>query len=201
MQKCCATDWRAPKAPPQFLILNSKFLIHSDGEGAPTQLPEEPRNPRNSEEPRNSLPDIFQMMLAHDDSLDSLPLDGFPVIDDFYVTLAEEGEGGLHVEFRSQKHGRLAGFPAWDHADRDLRHFTPSDVPLGTIVTPYDDRDEGWRILIFGEAGWIHVLEGDSPNAEEFPRFFRVKAGRYVQAWAAVIDAYNPITPLDETEN
>jgi hypothetical protein len=28
-----------------------------------------------------------------------------------------------------------------------------------------------------------------------------VPRDRYLAAWAALIDAYNPITPLDETEN
>ena len=92
---------------------------------------------------------------------------------------------------------RLAWFPAWDHADRDLRHFIPSDVPLGTIDEPYEDADEGWRIFIFEHRGFVYVLEGDSPNAEFFPRFFRVPRDRYLAAWAGLIDAYNPITPLD----
>lgn len=125
-------------------------------------------------------------------------LDGFPVIDDFAVTVSD---GEAHtVEFTSAKHGRLAGFPAWEHADRDLRHFVPADVPMGTFDEPYDDRDEGWRILIFEQAGYVHVLEGDAPGAEELTTYFRVPVGRYVQAWAALIDFYNPITPLDDTD-
>ena len=124
-------------------------------------------------------------------------LDTFPIIDDFAVTLAEYDEGGKHVEFVSASHGLLAHFPAWDHADRDLRHFVPSDVPLGTRDEPYDDRDEGWRILIFDHAGWVYVAEGASPNATDFISFFRVNLDRYIAAWAALIDQFNPITPLD----
>jgi hypothetical protein len=126
---------------------------------------------------------------------DELP--SFPSIPDFDIALRDSEEGGKHIEFVSATRGRLAGFPAWDHADRDLRHFVPSDVPLGTIDEPYEDADDGWRLFIFEHHGHVYVLEGDSPNAEEFDQWFRVPRDRYLAAWAALIDLYNPITPLD----
>jgi hypothetical protein len=126
-------------------------------------------------------------------------LDAFPMVEDFLVRLSEEAEGGKHLEYASAEHGRLAGFPAWDHADRDLRHFIASDVPLGSIHEPYEDRDEQWRIVIFEHAGWVYVAEGAAPNATEASTRFRIRSDRYLQAWAALIDLYNPITPLDDT--
>jgi hypothetical protein len=30
---------------------------------------------------------------------------------------------------------------------------------------------------------------------------FRVRSEQYIREWAALIDAYNPIAPLDEVEN
>ena len=59
-------------------------------------------------------------------------LHDFPDITDFAVTLVDAGEAGKHIEMTSASRGRLAGFPVWDHAARDLRHFVASDVPLGT---------------------------------------------------------------------
>jgi hypothetical protein len=126
-------------------------------------------------------------------------LDRFPVVNDFAVVLRDSGEGGQHVVFASGSSGELAQFPAWDHADRDLRHFIASDVPFGTYDEPYDDADDGWRIQIFEHAGYVYVLQGDSANAEEFATFFRVPRDQYLQAWAFLIDAFNPITPLDES--
>lgn len=125
-------------------------------------------------------------------------LDAFPVIDDFDLKLVGAGDGGMHLELASASRGRLAGFPAWDHVDRDLRHFVPADVPLGSVDQPYDDRDEAWRILIFEEGGWVYVAEGDHPHAARFTSTFRVLRERYCQAWAALIDQFNPITRLDE---
>lgn len=79
-------------------------------------------------------------------------LDDVPSITDFYLTLREHPEGGLHIEMMSRTRGHLAGFPAWDHADRDLRHFTHDDIPIGTDDEPFEDADEAWRIVILGVA-------------------------------------------------
>ncbi|HEU4520862.1 MAG TPA: hypothetical protein VFT12_02600 [Thermoanaerobaculia bacterium] len=128
-------------------------------------------------------------------------LDSFPTIGDFDVILRDWDEGGKHVEFVSGSKGVLATFPAWDHVDRDLRHFIASDVPMGNIDEPYDDADEGWRLMLFEHRGFVYVLQGNSPRTSDFKVFFRVPRGRYIAAWAALIDAYNPITPLDETEH
>lgn len=125
-------------------------------------------------------------------------LDVIPTVPDFNVDMTEPGEGGRHLQFSSIRRGRLAGFPAWDHADRDLRHFGPADVPLGTIDEPFEEADENWRIFIFEHGGFVYVMEGQSPRAEDFPVAFRVPRDHYLAAWAFVIDAFNPITPLDE---
>lgn len=127
-------------------------------------------------------------------------LGSFPLVSDFDVKLRDAGDGNLHAEFMAEGE-RLAWFPAWDHVDRDLRHFIPADVPLGTLDEPYEDADESWRLMLFEHRGFVYVLEGDAPRTSDFPRFFKVPRDRYLAAWAALIDAYNPITPLDETEN
>ncbi|HEX7151977.1 MAG TPA: hypothetical protein VF618_10855 [Thermoanaerobaculia bacterium] len=104
------------------------------------------------------------------------------------------------IVFSSTENGLLAGFPAWEDADRDLRHFVAEDVPLGDLDEPYDDRDEGWRIVLFHYAGYVYVLEGDDPNATEFESFFRVPRDDYFRAWAALIDKFNPILPMADKE-
>ena len=75
-------------------------------------------------------------------------LDDAPRIGDFSLALTEESEGGLHIRMMSRSRGHLAGFPAWDHADRDLRHFTHDDIPLGDEEEPYLDAADAWRIVI-----------------------------------------------------
>lgn len=121
-----------------------------------------------------------------------------PVIADFAVELREMEDVGKIVHFVSAAKGELAWFPAWEHADRDLVHFSATDVPLGAIDDPFDDRDEGWRIVIFEEGGYVYIFEDDRPNGNRFPRRYRVARDRYFVAWAAVMLAYNPVVPLDE---
>src|SRR6185503_9279674 len=43
---------------------------------------------------------------------------------------------------------QLAWFPAWENADRDLKHYIAADVPLGSIDAPFEDFDDAWRIAI-----------------------------------------------------
>lgn len=112
-------------------------------------------------------------------------MDEYPIVDDFSVRLTDDHR----IEFASAEHGRMAWFPEWEHADRDLRHFIAADVPLGTIDEPFTDAgDDGWSISIFEQAGWVYVEEGNS--------LFRVRTERYVQAWAALIDLFNPTEPV-----
>jgi len=105
---------------------------------------------------------------------------------------------GKIVHFVSAAKGELAWFPGWEHAERDLLHFTASEVPLGSIDDPFDDRDEGWRIVIFEDGGYVYIFEDDRPNGTRFPRRYRVPRDRYFFAWAAVINEFNPLVSVDD---
>jgi hypothetical protein len=121
-----------------------------------------------------------------------IDLDDVPVAENFQVELLDR-----HLELTSNNR-RIAWFPAWENADRDLRHFVPADVPLGTIEEPFEDEDEAWRIQIFEHAGWIYILEADAPRATEFPRQWRVPREKYLEAWARIISQFNPVLDLDD---
>ena len=120
------------------------------------------------------------------------------LIDDFSIALREDGDGGMHVYFLSRARGVLAGFPYWDHADRDLRHFTLEDVPFGPEERPYEDADEGWRIVVFQRGSLVHVWEGDDPSSEDYSRRFAVDFDRYWAAWSEVIAAFHPVFSLED---
>ncbi len=124
-----------------------------------------------------------------------------PDISDFAIELRELEDSGKIVHFVSPSHGELAWFPAWEHADRDLLHFTASDVPIGSIDEPYDDRDEGWRIVIFEQGGYVYILEDDRPKGTRFPRRFRIPRDRYFLAWATVMHQSNPLIALEDLMN
>lgn len=121
-----------------------------------------------------------------------------PLVDDFFIALREDGDGGKHLYFLSRSRGVLAGFPCWDHADRDLRHFTLDDVPFGTEERPYEDSDEGWRIVLFQRGREVHVWESDDPATDEYHRRFSVDAERYWAAWSEVIATFHPALSIEE---
>jgi hypothetical protein len=124
-------------------------------------------------------------------------LDDALTITDFSLTLREEGEGGLHIQLLSRTRGRLAGFPAWDHADRDLRHFTPADIPLGTEEEPFEDADESWRIVILARGADVIILECDAPRGE-LTRRYRIPREQYLAAWDDLIREYHPARSLED---
>lgn len=118
----------------------------------------------------------------------------FKTIDDFAVRLIDTEDGGKHIELASESQGRLAGFPAWDHADRDLKHFIRGDIPMGTREEPFEDRDEDWRIAIFEHGGWVYVAEGGGEGTVAF----RVRTVEYIGAWQDLIDRFNPALELED---
>ncbi|HEX8169672.1 MAG TPA: hypothetical protein VF824_03930 [Thermoanaerobaculia bacterium] len=105
-------------------------------------------------------------------------------IDDFAVRLTDDHR----LELVSVSRGRIAWFPAWEHADRDLRHFIAADVPMGSADLPYEDVDDEWRIRIYEQQGFVYIEENDAR--------WRVPTQRYIEAWAALIDAFNPVEPV-----
>src|ERR1700737_4498786 len=102
------------------------------------------------------------------DALAAVDLNAFPTIADFTIELRESEEFGQHVHFVSPTRGELAGFPYWDNAERDMRHFVAEDVPLGSMMEPVDDADEDWQIVIFERGGFVYVLEGGAPPTQIF---------------------------------
>ena len=117
----------------------------------------------------------------------SITLIALDTIDDFEVRI---GGDDRVVIFASTGRGELARFPAWERADRDLRHFGVDDIPIGTSEEPFEDAEDNWRIEIFEEGAFVTVVENGAR--------FRVPRDDYFAAWEALISRYNPSISLDE---
>ncbi len=95
------------------------------------------------------------------DSIATLLLDSFPVIDDFSIELRQTvPKFGNHLFFVSAANGDLISFPWWDHVERDLQRWTQRNIPLGTKDKPFYDLEQGWQVVIFEERPWVYVLQG-----------------------------------------
>ncbi len=112
-------------------------------------------------------------------------LSNTPAIDDFSIELRDR-----RIEFVDGDGQRIAWFPAWECADRDLRHFIAADVPLGSMDSPYEDFDDDWRITIYEHEGFVYVTENETS--------FRVTRDAYLEAWARVLHEFNPVLSLEE---
>ena len=92
------------------------------------------------------LPTIY--VEANPPDIDSLPLESFPLIDDFEVRLEMllgrrgESRAGHNVVFFSPSLSYLAYFP-WADAVRALAR-ADFQIPLGDPESLYSDLDQGW---------------------------------------------------------
>jgi len=116
-----------------------------------------------------------------------LPLAEFPRIEDFRVELEATGLFGMHLHFESTAHGRLAGFPWWDHVESDGR-LSAGWMPIGTIEDPYWDLDEAWEIAIGADEEYVYVLEGEFElEPRRFLRYFAVRRSTFEAAWQGAV--------------
>ncbi len=115
-----------------------------------------------------------------------LDVEPFPVVEDLVVRLVEAGSFGSHFELASDRLGRLAWFPWWDHARRALGK-PDFRIPLGSAESPYEDLEQGWQIVIWEAGGWVMVMEGDDVGSA-YDRWFRVRSEDYSEAWQGLIE-------------
>ena len=123
--------------------------------------------------------------------LQKLDISLFPLIGDFTVEAQDCGKYlGKHIRFTSEKHGRLASFPWWDHAERTLGKMDREQIPCGTKDDPFDDLEQGWQILIWEKDGFVCVMEGNDPLCTEFGSWFRVEKDLYISEWEKQISRF-----------
>jgi hypothetical protein len=120
-------------------------------------------------------------------TLANLPPEVFRVVRDFGIHLRDTGQSGVHISFASSSEGEIARFPWWDHADADLREMSDDDVPTGTVERPFDDVEQGWRILIWERQGHVFVMEGGG-DRRRYRRWFAVPRETYFSAWRDAIE-------------
>jgi hypothetical protein len=135
------------------------------------------------------------LIISRDDppDLENAPLADFPLIEDFEVRLEEFRESGkswfgYHLFLFSRLRGYIAGFPWWDHAERDLAR-DDFRIPLGDFEHPYSDIEQGWEIVIATKDDIVYVLEGDfdTPVDEGYHTWFKVDKGVYLSEWEKAI--------------
>jgi hypothetical protein len=148
----------------------------------------------------NDIPYPGKILLPLDAK--TFPLQKFPLIEDFEVILErmeivpENAKGasripfGYHVYFFSPSRGYIAGFPWWDHAEKDLQRDTFT-IPLGDFQHPYTNLEQGWKIMIIKHDAFIYVLEADFDRMEieGYRTWFKVAEQTYLNQWQSAIQA------------
>jgi hypothetical protein len=123
----------------------------------------------------------------------ALPLENFPLIEDFEVILlpfpAWRRREGYHLAFFSQQQGLLTSFGFWGHAYLDY-----TDENFCIPLMNFWDREQAWEQIIFEKDGYVYVLEGDfDDHTVGYYCWFRVRKERYLAEWQAALEVCRQI--------
>jgi len=78
---------------------------------------------------------------------------------------------------------RRLGLPWWDRSDSERWARSEQGAPFGDSDSPFEDEEQGWRLVIWKSGEMVYVLAGDE---DVFRVWFSVSAERYLSAWAAL---------------
>jgi hypothetical protein len=125
---------------------------------------------------------------------EQLPLDAFPLIEDFEIRLerltmryesGKEHISDVFVWLFSQLRGYLAHIREHDsHKDLSRPDFI---IPHGDFQTPYADLDQGWDILLAEDDVFVYVLTGNWEVKEGYRTWFKVEKALYYRQWERAI--------------
>jgi hypothetical protein len=121
-----------------------------------------------------------QEPLVLDDYRDirALDLDQFPRAESFAIRF----EDGTPVMVADSLGLRLA-LAWWDQSDAERWARSEQGAPLGDSDSPFEEEEQGWRLVIWKSGEMVYVLAGDE---DVFRVWFSVSAERYLSAWAAL---------------
>lgn len=118
--------------------------------------------------------------------LGNLPLEDFPAAENFVIEIfPDPSVPGCGLRFADSGLASAIEFPWWTTVEGDLRAWSLSDVPVGSVEDPYADFDQGWQVLIWRVDNWVFLMEGDGEDV--FRVWFRVPADRYYSEWDRTI--------------
>lgn len=118
-------------------------------------------------------------------ALRQLDLSAFPVATDFVIELAVDGDGSS-VRFVDRGLNVIIEFPWWEEVKSEIAAWSLSDVPSGSIDSPYWDMDQGWHVAIWQAGDLVYIAQGGEAEGE-YDRFFSVPGSVYHAEWGKVI--------------
>ncbi|GAA4588687.1 hypothetical protein BJY16_008646 [Actinoplanes octamycinicus] len=124
------------------------------------------------------MPDQEPIFLEDYRDISRLDLDRFPCAAQFSVRWADD-----RLELVDERLSLCVGFPWWSRHDVEQVIQSPAGAPVGDVDEPFDDEEQGWRILIWRHAGTVGIMVGADNT---FSTWFRVPLDRYLAEWAAL---------------
>ena len=136
---------------------------------------------------------LYRWPYPLEEQLPLLPLDDFPLIEDFDVVLEgctskHEQEDHLPPRYYARFFSPSRGFLALLLPDEPEDLCQPDFViPSGDFNAPYDDLDQGWNILIMEDHEYVYIITGNWEIGEAQRTWFKVERNLYYRQWEKTI--------------
>ena len=124
--------------------------------------------------------------IESNDDLRGIDISLFPVSLNFKIVLEDAGTSGSTLRFTDLTLGKLVTFPWWDDPATDIREWSISDIPEGSLESPYWDADQGWHIYLWRVDEYLFVAQGGEVE-NWFDVLLRVPFDLYQSEWVRVI--------------
>ncbi|WP_328647402.1 hypothetical protein OHS58_05800 [Amycolatopsis sp. NBC_00348] len=129
---------------------------------------------------------VTGVRISREDDVRIVDLDSFSESLNFRIVLVYQGEGNSSLRFIDSSLGKEVAFPWWEDPASDIRSWSMSNIPEGSVEAPYWDADQGWHIYIWRVEGSILIAQGgDTENWYE--NLLKVPIHQYRSEWERLI--------------
>ena len=123
------------------------------------------------------MPEQEPLVLHDYRDIHTLNLDQFPRAESLSIQLEDETPILVADSLRL----RIA-LPWWDRSELERWAHGGRGAPFGDPDDPFEEEEQGWRLVIWKSGEMIYVLAGDEAV---FRVWFSVTFEQYLSAWAA----------------
>lgn len=129
--------------------------------------------------------DTSKLIIRDLDQLSQVNVEEFPIALDFQISLSDQGRNST-LSFATRSLDLTINFPWWDNPKSEIADWSLSDIPNGTMESPYLDMDQGWQIVIWQHGNSVYIAQGGD-NEQEFDVWFSVPRELYFDQWSKAI--------------
>lgn len=120
-----------------------------------------------------------------------------PTITDFEIVLINNKKNKeLGMLYYSPTFHVLTTFPFVKDLHKRLPQMDITDIPLGTLKSPYMDIDTKWSVLLYELKDHVYIFQSNEPGSDVYISYYRVPKWIYLSQWKKIMEEYNDLLYL-----